>query len=59
MTLDNKECPICGKGFIKPQSNLYRLKIDGKMVDYCSYTCHNKAKAKYNKGKPKRRGYRG
>ena len=34
-----KECPVCGKAFIVPPENAYRLYVDGKYVDYCRYSC--------------------
>ena len=57
--LDSIQCPVCGKMFIKPQANLYRLKINGKVVDYCSYTCYSKEKTKQDRKKKKRGGFKG
>ena len=32
-------CPVCGKEFILPIENIYKLTIKGVRVDFCSYTC--------------------
>jgi hypothetical protein len=32
-------CPVCGRAFIVPPENAYRLYIGGKYVDYCRYSC--------------------
>lgn len=34
-----RKCPVCGKEFLLPPENIYRLKVKRKYVDYCSYTC--------------------
>ena len=56
--MESKECHICGKTFIKPQATLYKLKVAGKTVYCCSYTCHNKAVAIQDAGKIKRSGFK-
>lgn len=40
---DRCKCPKCGKTFIKPVENIYRLTIKGKTKHYCSYSCWRKA----------------
>lgn len=35
----HRTCPVCGKAFIVPPENVYRLYVDGKYVDYCRYSC--------------------
>lgn len=43
----HKECPICGKGFILPPENAYKLtNTRGRAIHYCSYTCFMKAQKK-------------
>ena len=32
-------CPICGKLFIRPAENIYKMTVEEKLVHYCSYTC--------------------
>lgn len=32
-------CPICGKHFLVPPLNVYKLTIKGITYHYCSYTC--------------------
>ena len=49
-----RKCPICDKMYILPTENLYRLTVNGKRIDYCSYTCWIKAQEKY--GIKRRRG---
>ena len=44
--MELKKCPVCGKNFIKPQANLYRISVNGRIVDYCSYTCYRKEQKK-------------
>ena len=34
-----RKCPVCGKEFIMPPENVYKLVVKGKVVHYCSYTC--------------------
>lgn len=42
----DRVCPVCGKKFLMPlEKNVYRMKIDGKVVDYCSWTCYRKGQA--------------
>ena len=36
-------CPICGKEFILPCENVYKLIIKGRTKHYCSYTCYRVA----------------
>ena len=33
-------CPVCGKSFIVPPLNVYKLQIKGIVYHYCSYTCY-------------------
>ena len=33
------KCPVCGKSFIIPTENVYKLQIKGCTKHYCSYTC--------------------
>ena len=35
-------CSMCENKFIKPVSNTYKLKINDKILHYCSYTCYRK-----------------
>lgn len=39
---DQKECPMCGKMFIVPVENVYKLVVKGKTKHFCSYTCFRK-----------------
>lgn len=39
-------CPVCGKEFIVPPFNVYKLHIKGIMHHYCSYTCFRKIQKK-------------
>lgn len=43
------KCPVCGKIFIVPVSNIY--KIDGK--HHCSYTCYRVTQKKKESKKSK------
>ena len=45
------KCPICGKMFILPPENIYKLKVKGKIQNYCSYTCFRVIQKKQEKGK--------
>lgn len=38
--MGERVCPVCGKRFLLPVSNLYKLTIRGKVEHYCSYTCY-------------------
>lgn len=40
---DRCVCPVCGKWFIKPVENIYKVKIRGKLKHCCSYSCWRKA----------------
>lgn len=40
MTTKYRDCPVCGKRFIVPAVNLYKLTVAGKVAHYCSYTCY-------------------
>lgn len=35
-----RKCPVCGKEFLLPPENTYRLKVKGRYRDFCSYTCY-------------------
>ena len=35
-----RKCPVCGKVFIVAPENIYKLEIDKKKQDLCSYTCY-------------------
>lgn len=50
---DGVKCPICGKYFIKPVENVYKLNIKGKTKHYCSYTCFRVDQKKLERGKKK------
>ena len=45
--LEERICPECGKSFIFRDHWAYKLIIDHKVVNYCSWTC----KRKNEKGK--------
>ena len=32
-------CPVCGKHFIVPPLNVYKLHIKGIVYHFCSYKC--------------------
>ena len=34
------DCPVCGKHFIIPIENIYKLKVRDGWKHYCSYTCY-------------------
>lgn len=36
-------CSMCGKKFIKPAENLYKVNYCGRVNQCCSYTCYQKA----------------
>ena len=35
-----RECPVCGKRFLVPVGNLYKLLVDRKVAHFCSYNCY-------------------
>jgi len=37
------QCAICGKQFVVPFKNLYKVEFAGKVHNCCSYTCYRKA----------------
>lgn len=37
-------CSICGKKYFRPPGTIYKLTIDGKLLNCCSYHCFNEAK---------------
>ena len=39
-------CPVCGKFFVIPPANTYKLIVNNTRVDCCSYTCFRKMQAK-------------
>ena len=49
MSTSNREdfrtavCPVCGKEFVLPIFNVYKLTIDGRTSHYCKYSCFRKA----------------
>ena len=45
------KCPVCGKMFILPVENIYKLKIKEKTYHYCSYTCFRTIQKELEKGK--------
>ena len=47
----NRKCPVCGKSFILPPENIYKLTVKGKLQHYCSYTCYRKIQVKQEEGK--------
>lgn len=53
-----RECPVCGRAFIVPPENVYKLYIGGKWVDFCRYNCFRseqlKQKPKQNRGAGRR-----
>lgn len=48
-----KVCPVCGKSFLVPPLNVYKLpnKKDGYQ-HYCSYSCFRTEQKKREEGKP-------
>lgn len=40
---NQRKCPVCGKDFIRPSENIYKIVKNYKTIDYCSYTCWRKA----------------
>lgn len=53
--LESRECPVCGKSFIKAKECIYKLLIGGKTQYYCSYTCYKKAQEKKRRTVKQRR----
>lgn len=33
------DCPVCGKSFIIPPKNTYKIRIEGKVIHLCSWKC--------------------
>lgn len=33
-------CGLCHKEFIRQPGTIYKMTIDGKLYNFCSYTCH-------------------
>ena len=49
------KCAICGKDFIEAPLSVYKVKVNGKMLHCCSYTCMREAeKLKPLRGKKKK-----
>ena len=46
-----KTCPICGKSFVLPVQNTYRMVVNKRVVDCCSYTCFRKLQKKEEEAK--------
>ena len=44
-----RKCPVCGKEFLLPPENTYRLKVKGRYRDFCSYTCYRVIQKKQEK----------
>lgn len=49
--MNDRKCPVCGKPFILPPENTYKLIIKEKRVDYCSYTCFRVEQKKQERNK--------
>lgn len=56
-TLEPIPCPMCGKMFVIPPENTYKLRTPHGRENYCSYHCYRKAQEKYEGGKKKYRRY--
>ena len=46
-----RECPACGKRFLVPACNLYKLTVEGKVAHCCSYGCYREMQKKNAKEK--------
>lgn len=44
--LDEVKCPVCGKLFIIPPANRYKLTIKKQVYHYCSYHCFREVQKK-------------
>jgi hypothetical protein len=53
------KCSECGKEFIVPQYNIYKLRIGGKNYHYCCYSCYRIAQRREEKAQTERKGRRG
>lgn len=47
----DRVCPVCGKRFLLPPENTYKLTVKGKRVDYCSYSCYRVIQKRQERGK--------
>lgn len=39
-------CSICGRKYIKPPGSIYKILLNGKRINCCSYHCYNIALAR-------------
>ena len=47
-----EKCHVCGKEFILSVSNIYKVKIEGRVKHLCSYGCYREVQKEAEK-KPK------
>ena len=56
--IKERNCPICGKLFIIPVENTYKLIVNKVTKHYCRYTCYRKAQKELEEKKlRKKRSY--
>lgn len=51
------KCPVCGKVFILPPENVYKIIKRQKRYDFCSYTCFRVAQKADERSKKIKRSY--
>ena len=44
-------CPVCGKEFVVPVFNIYKLEVKGRLYNYCKYICFRKAQKEKEQSK--------
>lgn len=37
-------CPVCGKTVHKSPDSIYKIKVNGRLKECCSWTCYRKYK---------------
>ena len=55
IVLKERNCPVCGKLFIVPVENIYKLTVTGVLTHYCSYTCYRKVQKEQEEKKVRKK----
>ena len=51
-----RKCPVCGKVFLLPPENVYKLQINREWQHFCSYTCYRSVQKQIEAKRNKKRG---
>ena len=54
-TIKERICPVCGKSFIVPVENTYKLTIKQTITHYCRYNCYRKAQREQEEKKVRKK----